>query len=230
MNLFRIVAILTSLFVMSCSKDNLNPACDSINLSQLNDEQALFYDLAFKEEFGDDSERLRKWDDDINYVIVGQLDSPLLLELNLVIDEINQTSANLRLVEVNTQQEADLIIFFGTKEEYIAEVKPQAEGLAEGNRGFTSIAWDNDFRIVSASVCIDNVNFTQFEDLQHVLREELAQSLGLINDTELNDTSIFHQFIQNQSYSDQDLQIIGEMLSNNLEPGMCPDEAIMVFQ
>ncbi|WP_299368499.1 DUF2927 domain-containing protein [Winogradskyella sp.] len=223
-------AIVIVFSCLGCSNEPVGRSnCATVDISNLSETQLLFYDVAFNEEFGDGSERLRKWVGDVNFFIEGNVDSILLEELNSIISELNSTGNSQQLIEVNSQNEADLIVFFGTKEEYVAEIEPQAEGFAEGSRGFTSIFWDNNFRIVAASVCIDNVNFTQFEDLQHVLREELAQSLGLINDTVLDDSSIFNQFIQNQNYSPTDLEFIGQMLSSNLLPGMCPDEALLVF-
>ncbi len=57
--------------------------------------------------------------------------------------------------------------------------------------------------------------------LKHVLREELTQSLGLMNDSFKYKNSIFYQGNSEvTSYSDIDKQIIKILYSNRISPSM----------
>lgn len=227
----RLLLICSTLLLTNCSNEPVDAVkCSDIDLFSLNNTQQLFYDIAYNQEFGDDSERLRKWSSNISFFVTGSPTTELIGELNLVINQINNLNISYNFNEVENEADADLIIFFGTSLDYVELIQPEAAGFAEGSRGFTSIFWDSNFQIVNASICVDHISFPDITDLNHVIREELAQSLGLINDTVLDDSSIFHQFIQNQVYSDTDLFFIEEMLSNSLIPGMCPTEALDIIQ
>ncbi|MEO0338017.1 MAG: DUF2927 domain-containing protein [Bacteroidota bacterium] len=193
--------------------------------------QELFLDLAFDQEFGQSTDRLRKWEDDIYIYIEGQTEPEVLLAIDQVIQELNDLSTTIRLTTVAVQEEANLRLFLGEKEDYVALVEPAASGFAEGNSGFATIAWDQDNAIIRASACIDNVNFSDPSLLQHVIREELAQVLGLINDTTLDDKSIFYQLGSTQTtYSLIDQLMISYMLGDELSPGMCKEEVLDIVK
>lgn len=231
LTLKRVILLMISLFLLSCEDDDISlNNCSEVNLLELSESQKLFYDLAFNQEFGDDTDRLRKWSSNISFFVEGNPSQELRTELQEVIDQINNLNITYGFVEIDERPEADLIIFFGTSEDYVELIEPEARGFAEGTRGFTSIFWNSTFEITRASVCIDYINFPNFEILKHVIREEVAQSLGLINDTVLNNSSIFHQNIRNETYSESDLYFIEEMLSNNLLPGYCPNETFEIIE
>lgn len=152
-------------------------------------------------------------------------------EIDTVLQELSSLSTSIPLEKVANQEQANLRLFLGEKEAYVALVEPRAAGIAEGNSGFATIAWNDEFEIIRASACIDVVNFTDRNFLRHVIREELAQTLGLINDTELDDESIFYQFVNNSiAYSPRDEALIAYMLGNELAPGMCESEVMEVLE
>ncbi|NRB50719.1 MAG: DUF2927 domain-containing protein [Saprospiraceae bacterium] len=103
--------------------------------------------------------------------------------------------------------------------------------MAEGNSGFATIAWNDQNEIIRASACLDVINYADEQLYRHILREELAQILGLINDTETDDNSIFYQFNSNRTtYSAIDQQLIAYMLGNELKPGMCKSEIMEIIK
>ncbi|MEL7123310.1 MAG: DUF2927 domain-containing protein [Bacteroidota bacterium] len=222
--------LLFLVFLVSCQKEELTVDCSPFDPSFIpNDIQMLFLDLAFDQEFGRSTERLRKWNQKINVFIDGTAELEVMNEIDLVLSELNTLSTSVLIEKIRDKQAANLQIFLGTKEEYVSLVEPRAAGIAEGNSGFATIAWNDQHEIVAASVCIDVIQFSGIEHFQHVIREELAQVLGLINDTELLEESIFHQFNSSStSYSETDKMFIAYMLGNELQPGMCEREVVEI--
>lgn len=224
--LFLIAALLST----SCKREPVEPACPDLPESFVPSQtQALFLDLTFDQEFGQASERLRKWDGPISVSIEGDPPAAVRQEVRRVMAELAALSTAIVIDTVATVGAANLRLFLGKMEDYVALVEPAAAGLAEGNSGFATIAWDDTDEITRASACVDIVNFPDPLLHRHVLREELAQALGLINDTELEEESIFHQFIDTRTaYSALDSLMIRYMLGDDLRPGMCP-EAVMAI-
>ena len=227
-----LLLFLGALTMVQCRNEELLENCPSIstNLS-ISASEALFLDVAFGQEFGQDAAGLRKWDQAIRLHVVGEAPSEVVQELDIVIDELNQLSDFILISKTLEPDEANFIVFLGEKVDYVGEIEPAAQGIAEGNSGFVTIAWDASSAITRASVCIDHINFPALNDLKHVIREEMAQALGLINDTEESEDSIFHQFLGDAiSYSTLDQQLIAYQLGNELIPGMCPLEVLAIIE
>ncbi len=214
-----------------CRQEALNPACPPLPESwSPSREEALFLNLAFEQEFGASSEGLRKWNTPIRIFIEGEAPPESLSEIQKVIDELNSISKFISISEVSNLSQANFRVFLGTKEDYVASIEPAASGFAQGNSGFATIAWGNSFEIIRASVCLDVVNFPDLNTQKHIFREEMAQALGLINDTELEPNSIFHQFIESSiAYDELDSLMIHYILGNELRAGMCPSEVIGII-
>lgn len=229
---YRIIACILLTTHYGCVEEKVEPVCADLPTDfKPSETQALFLDLVFDQEFGQSAERLRKWNAPIQIFIEGSVTDKVQAEIDLVIAELNGLSTFIALSKVSTQEEANLRLFLGEKEDYVALVEPDAAGIAEGNNGFATIAWNNNFMITRASACIDVVNTTDSDRLKHIIREELAQCLGLINDTELDENSMFYQFSSSvANYSQTDQKIIAAMLGNDLKAGMCPNIALGSFK
>jgi len=224
-----------ALFFLMGACDNrfeLRPTCIDLPASFTpTNAQALFLEIAFDQEFGQASERLRKWNSPIYIFIDGNPSDQILQEVEVVITELVALSTEIPIVEVDTREEANLILFLGAKEDYIELIEPGAAGIANGNSGFATIAWNTNYEIIRASACVDIVNFSGTEFIKHVVREEMAQTLGLINDTEEDPNSIFYQFANAATaYSKTDEQLITYMLGEELKAGMCKTEALGVVE
>ena len=227
------VLALSLFFASACEQDGdlVIDSCDEIaNFATLTEQELLFFDLAFNQEFGEGSERLRKWNTPIRIFVEGITSQEAMDELNVVVTELNALSTAIPIEIVGEMAASNLRFFFGTKEDYVRLVEPAAAGIAEGNSGFATIAWNNNNEIFRASACVD-IFVADEQELKHIIREELAQTLGLINDTVLDENSIFHQFIGDAiAYSNVDTEIIALMLGDALRPGMCQTEVIDVIQ
>jgi hypothetical protein len=216
------------IILASCQEDEVEPLCaDLPDDFELSETQALFLDLVFDQEFGQSAERLRKWNKPIRIFVEGNAPEEVLSEVDQVIGELNNLSSHIPVTKVYNLEEANLRFFLGEKEDYVALVEPGAAGIAEGNNGFATIAWNDDYEISRASACVDVINITDMNLLKHVIREEMAQTLGLINDTELDEESIFYQFSStSKNYTEADETMISRMLGNELSAGMCKAEVL----
>jgi len=229
----KIVFLILVVLLTSCdNRFDLKPSCiEPPNSFEPSQSQSLFLELAFDQEFGQSTDRLRKWNNPINIFIDGNPSEEILNEIALVISELEALSTLIPISTVSTRAESNLILFLGDKEDYIALVEPNAAGIANGNSGFATIAWNTNNEIIRASACVDIVNFSGTQFIKHVVREELAQTLGLINDTENDPNSIFYQFTNSvTAYSNTDKEMIAFMLGDDLKPGMCKTEALEVLE
>jgi len=218
--------ILSALF-LACEEDNALHTCPPFDESLLNQEQQAFMDIAFNQEYGDSAEGLRKWAEDIFIFIQGKPSPLAVSELKKATEEINQLSESINLHFVSQRDSANMVIFFGEKADYITLLEPEAAGFAEESRGFVSIAWNDRLEIVNASVCVDVVNHPDAEAQNHIIREEVAQALGLINDTKLIENSIFYQGSPGlQTYSTLDKKMIRTILNPKVTAGMCRSEVL----
>lgn len=230
----RISLLLTSLlflFLIACEEDApTRPECAVMTPpTNLSLNETLFLDLSFGQEFGQMADGLRKWQTNINIFVRGNAPQETMDEIDLIIEELDGLSNSIRIRRTTDENSANHILFLGLKEDYVALVEPQAAGIAESNSGFAAIAWNANLEIIRASACVDIINFSPAQ--KHILREELAQTLGLINDTELVDNTIFHQFIDTtESYSDIDQAMIGFILSSELQAGMCLNEVLDIVE
>ncbi|WP_373398695.1 DUF2927 domain-containing protein [Algoriphagus halophilus] len=87
---------------------------------------------------------------------------------------------------------------------------PSAEEFIGTNRGLFSIEYElNSFEIINASCWIDTKAGLSPGCYKHLIREELTQALGMVNDIDTQDESIFlQQFTCTPEYSERDKEFI----------------------
>lgn len=224
---------LVSLICSDCALDeDLVSSCEGLSDAiPLTEREALFFDLTLNEEIGVDIPRLRKWNGPINLSIEGTITQELLDELNNVVAELNSLGDFIEIAIITNGESPNLRYFFGTREDYIELFNPNVGLIPDGFNGLVNIARDESFEIKGASIWNDNVNFPGFEFQQHQIREQLARSLGLVNDITSFDNSIFHETINtNRSYSELDEDMIALMLGGILRPGFCPNTIVRAIE
>jgi hypothetical protein len=224
---FFIGLFFISLFMLSCQKDDPGLGiCDDLTTA-LTKEQQVFLDISFGSEFGKPSERIRKWTNDIR-IFVPEPIPELEAELNNIISEINQLSETIQLSIVQTPDSSNLLVFFGRAIVYALQYEPSAIDLIDSNNGLFSVNWNpKTFEIFKGSVCVDIQKEQNLDCQKHLLREELTQALGMMNDSGVYEESIFYSaYTCSPSYSELDRQFIQNFLSGRIEKGMCPKEVV----
>ena len=199
--------------------ENIGVAAEQVN--QLLD---YFNEVAFDTEFGDSTQKIAKWVTDVKIFVSGEYPPYLDAELTRIINEINDLSESIQLSRTPFKDKANYQIYFGTGAEY-AQIEPSAKAYVDDNFGLLWVYWNANNEIYQGSMYVD-IERTGDQDAQkHLLREELTQSLGLLNDSYTYSDSIFYQdWTQTTEYSEIDKQVIKVLYSKKIKPGMTKQE------
>ena len=176
--------------------------------------RAYFLDIALGTEYGGAQPVLRKWTQDLRIAAQGSPGPADLETLNQVIAELNELIPDLTLELV--ESDANLDIHFVPQSQF-SSLDPN---YVPGNIGFFWFWWNGKGAITHARVLIDSQGIDQGQR-DHLIREELTQSLGLARDSDEYPESIFYQS-QNLTdhYAPVDRAIIRLLYDPRLRPGL----------
>ncbi|MGK7889197.1 MAG: DUF2927 domain-containing protein [Leptolyngbyaceae cyanobacterium] len=191
-----------------------------------------FTEIALGSEFGNASERVRKWEDDIRIRVHGtptaadqQVLAGIVTELDTLLNQDGGDGISIDIVDGQAANQANVDIYFVHHNEF-ARYEPNYQ---PGNMGFAYVNWRRD-RIYRARILITTVGVTQAER-SHLIREELTQSLGLLRDSYLYDDSIFYQgWTSTNAFSPIDRSVIQMLYSRTVTPGMNRHEVTTVLE
>ena len=160
--------------------------------------------------------RVKKWNSEIRIQLNGNYNESDERQLDNIISELsNLTGLSIKKVTNN----ANINIYFVNQSQFKRYIPEYNESNSqEGLYAVKSSNSDNIF--YEATICIKN----NIDDVKkyHLLREELTQSLGLTDDSELYTNSVFQQNPQYKptQYSDIDKEVIRLLYDNKIKPGM----------
>lgn len=177
------------------------------------DEVEYFEEITQSTEFGGKTNKITKWETDVNIFVVGQKSTVLMSELNRIVKELNGIIDPININIVNNRANANYIICFGSQYDY-HKIDPTSKPYTNGNWGLFGVSCRGKV-ITGGSMYVDVVRCNSLDGQKHLLREELTQSLGLFNDSYKYKNSIFQQeWTETTEYAPIDVTII-EMLYNN---------------
>lgn len=182
-----------------------------------------FEEIAFGPEFGDGSREIRKWTHDVRIVVHGDPGDEDLVTLYDVVADLNALIGTIVIDIVTSDGNFD--IHFAPEPEF-ASIEPNYVPV---NMGFFWVWWDAEGNITDARVLISTTDLTQAER-NHIIREEVTQSLGLMRDSFQYEDSIFYQgWTETQEYSELDELLIEMLYLPEVEPQMTVEEARAVI-
>ncbi|MCB9081657.1 MAG: DUF2927 domain-containing protein [Lewinellaceae bacterium] len=180
-----------------------------------------FLDIAFGNEFGSRYTTIRKWREDVRLYVVDTSYAALYQELKLVIGELNRFNKSFQIRRVNSPSEANYTVYFGPGSTYAQQYEPSASNAVANNWGLFWIYWNGQQEIFRGSMYVDVVRTQDPACQRHLLREELTQSLGLMNDSSRYDESIFQQkWTCTTSYAPIDSTVLTWFLDPRISAGM----------
>ncbi len=183
------------------------------------EELTYFYEIALGAEFGDAVPVIKKWENDIRIKIAGGPTAEDINSINMIVKDLNSLlgSINAKIVDNNE----NVSIAFSPESEF---------PTLDPNYGFFWALWhDDNYTIYEASILISSADITQAER-SHLIREELTQSLGLMNDSDKFENSIFYQeWTDITTYSDMDKAVIELLYLKQIKPGMTKSEISRLF-
>jgi hypothetical protein len=173
-----------------------------------------FMDIAFGAEYGNLSEVIRKWPEDIRIRVSGKPTQEDMQALRDVVEEINshQDAITLSLDRFG----ANIVAYF-IPEAGFKDVEPHYE---PSNPGFFWVHW-RDYELYKARVLIDSAGLNQ-ADRSSLIREELTQALGLMDVSSRYTDSIFNDYSDHyvEQYAAIDKLLIEMLYRPEIKPGM----------
>ncbi|MEM9246383.1 MAG: DUF2927 domain-containing protein [Cyanobacteria bacterium P01_F01_bin.153] len=181
-----------------------------------------FETIAFGSEFSQSSpvRRVRKWTKNLRISVQGQPTRQDRQMLNRIIGELNELVARdgIRLELTETNPNVWILIVPHRK---FAEYEPS---YVPGNLGFFYTWWNGNMELVRSRILISSDRISQ-EERNHLIREELTQSLGLMNDSWAYQDSTFYQgWTRTQNYSEIDRDLVRILYDPRVKPGQTPTQ------
>jgi len=173
--------------------------------------KSYFNKVVKKEEFKNGNRNISKWKSDIKIYVKGDRRDYLVSELNKIVSELNDLISEINIYIVEKETDANFIIFLGTEKEY-NDYEINSVDFTKNNFGLFVVYGGNTHSNGNMYVDLERIDSRRAQ--KHVLREELTQSLGLINDTYDYPESIFYQgWTETTEYAPIDRELI-QMLYN----------------
>lgn len=205
-------SVLVFLFLLtSCYRSKLNEEqIQNISSDFSKSELEYFYELAFKNEITAKTIKLKKWDKNIKIGLTGEYVKEDSLEVNKIANELNEI---INTVDINTTtfDDSNLKIHFASYQEFDKYHKC----ATMGTHGFFLIKNDFSNKITSGIILINKS--LKGNDRKSTIRNEISNSLGLINDSYKYPLSAFQQFEnKNITYAEIDKKVISLLYNYSL--------------
>jgi len=156
-----------------------------------------------------------KWNKDIKMFIHGEISKPNKKELVKVVIELNRLIYPLKIQFVDHASSANSFIFFGSVDQY--NKSPFTESKLEHSYFGHFHIKTYQQEIQEARIYINTTESSR-DRQKHLIREEITQSLGLLNDSHDYPNSIFYQgFSECRSFTDLDKNLIRLLYGNKLD-------------
>jgi len=179
-----------------------------------------FKEIAIGSEYGR-GKKIVKWTQNVKIFVMGEKIPELERELDKIIKELNQLIRPIKLQRVYNKSQANFQVFFGTVGQYLKDVEGNAGRYAKQNLAMFYVYYGKRGIINRGSMYVDTYTLKAKKARKHLLREELTQALGLMNDSYKYPKSVFYQkFSRSIEYTPVDKQVIRLLYSNQIKPGM----------
>lgn len=189
------------------------------------DELDYFYEIAFGSEYGNKTNVIHKWGkSEIKISIIGNPVEEYIEKLNEIANELTDlTGISFEIVD----KSSDIKIYFINHSDFKTYI--DNKNIAENSWGYVYIWWDGGNEIYKGNIYIATDKGT-IESQSHVIREELTQSLGLVNDSWEYCSSVFYQEGRVQDYSNIDKAIIQLLYESDIKSGMTKSQIQKLFK
>jgi len=187
------------------------------------DEIDYFLEIALKAEFGTNNARVHKWEEDLFIYVHGEPTEGDLDNLDDVVAGINGLQSEIFLSVVTEEMDANVTVYYTTIEDY-EEVDPN---YVPGSDGFLTAYW-SEYGIHEATIFVRAISDETYR--HHILLEELTQSLGLLNDADWYEESIFYTD-QNSTtqYADIDRTVVSILYRPDIYNNMDEEDVLAVL-
>lgn len=203
------------------------PALHSFDRNAFAENEAIryFLEIALGSEYGMGAFTVKKWKTDLKLEIIGQPTPEDLQTVSRVIEELNQILAPQIRIGI-APAEGNVQVYFIPDAEFY---KYEPQGIVY-HGGFFWNWWNTAGELYQARVVIATDRISQ-RLRSHLVREELTQALGLMNDSRRHEDSIFYQdYSETTEFSELDCAVIQLLYSEDILPGMSDFEVKEVLR
>ena len=173
-----------------------------------------FSAIALSSEYGEGGGTVKKWTTDVRIAVHGEPSEQDLATLGDVLADLNALIDPIELAIVSYGANAN--IYFAPESEF-GSIAPEYIPV---NMGFFWTWWDGDGTITETRILVSTTDITQTER-DHIIREELTQCLGLMNDSYAYEDSVFYQgWTSPTDYAAIDEDLIEMLYLPEITPGM----------
>lgn len=189
-----------------------------------------FKEIAMGSEFGR-GQKIAKWTKNMKIFVMGSKIPHMETELNKIIRELNQLVSPIRIQKVSSQAQANFVVFFGSSNDYVGKIEPNAGRYAHRNLALFYVRYTPQGSVKKGSMYVNTAKMRAPDTRQHLLREELTQALGLMKDSYRYPKSIFYQkFSRTNQYTNIDKKLIRLLYNNKIQPGMTKQQVDQVLR
>jgi hypothetical protein len=186
----------------------------------INDLVEYFGEIALGSQLGGASAYLRRWQQPLRFVILGEDSPELAAELAHTITELQAMLPQLRFEPVAEREQANFVVFFGRSDDYASTIEPAFAPYASANSSGFWLRWQAS-HICNGSLYIDTTRIPEITDQRYLLRTMLTRSLGMMQLSPRYDNTVFYsQWQPRLAYSQLDRQMLFWQYHPALHPGL----------
>ena len=153
-----------------------------------------------------------RWDQDINNYLAGTISKSNKKEIIKVIIELNRLIKPIKINLVQKPERANSFVYFGSLKGFNSSIYTEKK-LTNDYLGHFHIKTFQQ-EIQKSTIYINTAKAT-LKRQKHIIREELTQSLGLINDAYDYPNSIFYQgYSETKGFTEMDKALIQLLYGN----------------
>ncbi len=221
LRLGQTMRLLCPILVLSTGGCAISPALDRYTAGEID----YFTEIAFGAEYGDVAEGIIKWEKDLRVEARGSPTESDRKELERVVEDLN---GMLEPIQIRLVVENPNVVITWAPVLTFPAIEPNYE--MAGNRYNVGYLWVTSRRgwIQRARILV--ATDETIRRRRHILREELTQVLGLINDSHRYPDSMFYEERSEQTrYADVDRALIEMLYRSEIRPGMRPEQVRAVL-
>lgn len=178
-----------------------------------------YKEVSLYSEYGSDDSGglIKKWTEDVRLYVGEYATMEDLAIIKTHIAALNEISGIPAITLTDNEADANMTMSFITQ----AEMNDITQEHGEEAYGYARIWWNGDGSITRSTIYIVYDEQTQIQR-QHTILEEITQSLGLMNDSDMYSDSIFYIYYSDDilSLSSMDWALIRIHYSEEIMPGM----------
>lgn len=212
------ISALAFAFVLLCVVGGVFLEVGKERTEYTNNEVAYFKEIALQVEYGSGMHQIHKWVTELRIKVIGAPTAGDLEALEGTMDDLNTLSEKIHIRHAKEDEEANTEVYFIPHSEFLAKNYVD-KNILQSNWGL-GIIWWNRLGEINRAVILITTDKTNSAERAHLIREELTQCLGLLNDSWGDSESLFYQGWGTQNLTTRDKKVVQILYDPRIKPNM----------